>query len=76
MTIIEFDARLPATQNYVYGGMVTVYDDSLPTVRFVIERSTSRSANASWVVESDEIVPRDLLPVLLQNCIETSRITA
>jgi hypothetical protein len=76
MTIIEFDARLPATQQYGYGGLITVYDDNQLTIRFVIERSLAWGANSSWVVDSDEIVPRDLLPVLLQNCVETSRTTA
>jgi hypothetical protein len=56
MVRTEYEANLPATFNFAYGGLITIEDCGGDTVRFIIQRE--RICQGGWAVDSDEIVPR------------------
>jgi hypothetical protein len=56
MVRTEYEANLPATFNFAYGGLITIEDCCGDTVRFIIQRE--RICQGGWAVDSDEIVPR------------------
>ena len=56
MVRTEYEAKLPATSNFAYGGLITIEDSGGDTVRFMIERE--RLCSGGWAVDSDEIIPR------------------
>jgi hypothetical protein len=56
MVRTEYEAKLPATYNFAYGGLITIEDCGGDAVRFIIQRE--RVCQGNWAVDSDEIIPR------------------
>jgi len=63
MVRTEYEAKLSVTSNFAYGGLMTIKDCGGNTVRFVIQRE--RVYRGGWVVDSDEIIPRQVAAQLV-----------
>ena len=65
MVRTEYEAKLSVTSNFAYGGLITIEDCGGSTVRFIIQRE--RVYRGDWVVDSDEIIPRQVAAQLVVN---------